>query len=170
MEEISNIWISCPGRHEYNFIEGSFDRGYLATTPVYVLRDPTGRPLAFVNEITSNRPGEANFDLARYLPEMPYGTMDYIFAKLMLALKQEGYRSFDFGLAPMAGIGEGSGATMGERAVRKLYQSVRVFATTRGLRNFKIKFEPNWEDRFIAYQGGPVGLVRIALSIEKALE
>jgi phosphatidylglycerol lysyltransferase len=170
IEDISNIWISCPGRHEYNFIEGAFDRGYLATTPVYVLRDQTGRPLAFVNEITSNRPGEANFDLARHLPKMPYGTMDYIFAELMLALKQEGYRSFDLGLAPMAGIGEGSGATMKERAARQLYERLRMFATTRGLRNFKVKFEPNWEDRFVAYKGGPIGLVQIAMSIGKVLE
>jgi phosphatidylglycerol lysyltransferase len=170
MEEISNIWISSPGRREYNFIEGSFDRGYVAATPVYVLRDSTERPLAFVNEITSNRPGEANFDLARHLPKLPYGTMDYVFTELMLAMKQKGYHSFDFGMAPMAGVGDGSEATMGERAVRQLYERVRVFASYRGLRDYKIKFEPNWEDRFVAYQGGPIGLVRIATAIGRALE
>jgi phosphatidylglycerol lysyltransferase len=170
MEEVSNIWISSPGRHEVNFIEGAFERNYLATTPVYVLRDSTGRPIAFINEITSNRPGEANYDLARHLPEMPYGAMDYTFTELMLALKQQGYRSFDFGMAPMAGIGESSGAPIAERAVKQLFERVRLFASYKGLRDYKIKFEPNWEDRFVAYQGGPLGLVRIALSMGKALE
>lgn len=170
IEEISNIFMSFPGRREYNFLEGSFTRGYVARTPVYVLRDSTGRALAFVNEIPSNRPGEANFDMARHVPEVPYGTMDYIFTEIMLAQKQDGYHSFDFGLAPMAGVGDGSGATIGERAVKQLYERVHVFASYKGMRDYKIKFEPIWEDRFIAYRGGPIGLVRIATVIGRALE
>jgi phosphatidylglycerol lysyltransferase len=96
--------------------------------------------------------------------------MDYIFTELMLAQKQEGYRSFNLGVAPFAGVGDGPEATIAERAVHQLFQRFTRFVSYTGLGNYKVKFEPNWEGRFIVYQGGPIGLVRIALSIGKALE
>ncbi len=169
VEEISKRWLSEPGRREFGFIQGSFSRGYVATTPLVVLRDSTGRPLAFVNEIPSYRPGEGNFDMMRHVAEVPPGTMDYIFTELMLALKQEGYRSFDLGLAPFAGVGERPEAPLGERAVHLLFNTLFWFVSYKGMRNYKVKFEPNWEDRFIVYQGGPIGLVRIALAIGRVL-
>jgi phosphatidylglycerol lysyltransferase len=168
--EISKQWLSEPGRHEFGFMQGSFTRGYVAEVPLVVLRDSTGRPLAFVNEIPSYRPGEGNFDMMRHVPGVPPGSMDYIFTELMLALKQEGYRSFDLGLAPFAGVGERPEAPMGERAVHLLFNTLFWFVSYKGMRNYKVKFEPNWEDRFIVYQGGPIGLVRTALAIGRALE
>jgi phosphatidylglycerol lysyltransferase len=170
VEEVSRRWISEPGRQEFGFIEGTFERSYVATTPLFVLRDSTGRALAFVNEIPSYRPGEANFDMARQVAEVPYGTMDYIFMESMLALKQEGYRSFDLGLAPFAGVGDSPEATIGERAARQIFDHLYWFLSYKGLRNYKIKFEPKWEDRFLVYQGGPIGLLRIAMGIGRALE
>ena len=168
VEEVSKKWLSEAGRREFGFIQGRFERSYVAATPLCVLRDSTGRPLAFVNEIPSNRPGEANFDMMRHVSEVPPGTMDYIFTELMLALKQEGYRSFDLGLAPFAGVGDRPEATIGERAVHQLFDRLFWFVSYKGLRNYKVKFEPDWEDRFLVYQGGPVGLVRIALAIGRA--
>ena len=170
VEQVSKTWLSEAGRREFGFIQGSFARSYVAATPLVVLRDSTGRPLAFVNEIPSYRLGEANFDMMRHVPEVPPGTMDYIFTELMLALKQDGYRSFDLGLAPFAGVGERPEAPMGERAVHLLFNTLFWFVSYKGMRNYKVKFEPDWEDRFLVYQGGPVGLVRIGLAIDHALE
>jgi phosphatidylglycerol lysyltransferase len=170
VEAVSKQWLSEAGRHEFGFMQGHFERSYVAATPLCVLRDSTGRPLAFVNEIPSNRPGEANFDMMRHVPEVPPGTMDYIFTELMLTLKQEGYRSFDLGLAPFAGVGDRPEATIGERAVHQLFDRLFWFVSYKGLKNYKVKFEPDWEDRFLVYQGGPVGLVRIGLAIGRALE
>ncbi len=170
VEAVSKQWLSEPGRHEFGFLEGRFKRSYMAATPLVVLRDSTGHPLAFVNEIPSSRPGEANFDLARHVPGVPPGTMDYIFTELMLALRQEGYRSFNLGVAPFAGIGERPEATIEERAVHQLFERFTRFVSYKGLSDYKVKFEPNWEDRFLVYQGGPIGLVRVALAIGRALE
>jgi phosphatidylglycerol lysyltransferase len=170
VEEVSKQWISEPGRKEFGFMQGNFERSHVATTPLCVLRDSTGRALAFVNEIPSNRPGEANFDMMRHVAGVPPGTMDYIFTELMLALKQEGYRSFDLGLAPFAGVGEGPGAPRVERAIHLLFNTLFWFVSYKGMRNYKVKFEPNWEDRFVVYQGGPVGLLRVALAAGRALE
>jgi lysylphosphatidylglycerol synthetase-like protein (DUF2156 family) len=36
--------------------------------------------------------------------------------------------------------------------------------------NYKDKFEPTWEDRFLAYQGGPLGLLKAAIALIRATE
>jgi lysylphosphatidylglycerol synthetase-like protein (DUF2156 family) len=38
----------------------------------------------------------------------------------------------------------------------------------KGMREYKGKFEPIWEDRFLIDQGGPAGLVRTAVSLVQA--
>jgi phosphatidylglycerol lysyltransferase len=78
VEEISQEWLSLPGRRERSFTLGSFERSYLGETLLFVVRDPHGHPLAFVNEIPSYREGEVSIDLMRYRLEIPNGTMEYL--------------------------------------------------------------------------------------------
>lgn len=170
IEEVSEEWLSLPGRRERSFTLGSFDRSYLSETPLFVARDPEKRPLAFVNEIPSYRKGEATIDLMRYRLEMPNGTMEYLLTELMLALWEEGYRRFDLGLAPLAGVGDRPGATLQERALSQLYERLTRFFSYKGLRNYKAKFEPNWEDRFLVYGGGPLALAKIGVALTRVTE
>jgi len=37
----------------------------------------------------------------------------------------------------------------------------------KGLRSYKAKFEPVWEERFLVYQNGHAGFVRAALALER---
>jgi phosphatidylglycerol lysyltransferase len=91
--------------------------------------------------------------------------MDYLFSELMLRLREEGYRWFSLGLAPLAGVGERAGARLMDRAVHQVYEHASSLFSFRGLRNFKAKFEPLWEDRFLAYQPGLGSLVRTVLAL-----
>jgi len=136
---------------------------------LFILRDSTGRLIAFVNQIPSYRPGEATFDMMRHKPGTHWGIMDYLFTRLMLILKDEGYRTFNLGLAPFAGAGRVPSATMTERAVNQLFEHLDWFVHSKGLRQYKVKFEPAWENRFVAYQGGPFGLARMAIAITRVL-
>ncbi len=170
VEEISEEWLSLPGRRERSFTLGSFDRGYLSETPLFVVRDPHKRPLAFVNEIPSYREGEATVDLMRYRLEIPNGTMEYLLTKLMLVLREEGYRRFDLGLAPLAGVGDQPGATLQERALSQLYERLTRFFSYKGLRFYKAKFEPHWEERFLTYGVGPFALVRVGVALTRVTE
>ena len=170
VEEISQEWLSLPGRRERSFTLGSFERSYLGETPLFVVRDPHGHPLAFVNEIPSYREGEATIDLMRYRLEMPNGTMEYLLTELMLTLREEGYRRFDLGLAPLAGVGDRPGATLQERALSQLYERLTRFFSYKGLRFYKAKFEPDWEDRFLVYGVGPLALARVGVALTRVTE
>ena len=96
--------------------------------------------------------------------------MDYLFRGLLLELRQAGLRRFDLGMAPLSGVGDRPGATLQERALHQLFEHLNRFFSYRGLRNYKAKFEPSWEERFLVYQGGPPGLVKTALALTRATE
>jgi phosphatidylglycerol lysyltransferase len=100
---------------------------------------------------------------------VPSGTMDYIFLGLMLALYEEGYKTLAMGVAPFAGVGEKPGSGLAARALHQL-MNFNWFVHSKGLRQYKLKFEPYWEDRYVAYQGGKLALVKIALAITRAME
>jgi phosphatidylglycerol lysyltransferase len=170
VEEISNEWLALPGRRERSFTLGSFERSYLNETPLFAVRDPDKRPLAFVNEIPSYRKGEVTIDMMRHRLKMPHGTMDYLLMELMLALREEGYSRFALGLAPLAGVGDRPGATLQERALNQLFERLTRFFSYKGLRNYKAKFEPDWEERFLAYGLGPLALARVGIALTRVTE
>jgi phosphatidylglycerol lysyltransferase len=169
VENISRKWLTLPHHREYGFLQGRFDQAYLEKSTLHVLRDANGTMVAFINEVPSYRPGEANFDMMRHIPGLHWGTMDYLFAQMMVTMKNEGYRTFNFGVAPFVGIGDRPNATLTEKAVNQLFERLDWFVHSKGLKQYKLKFEPVWKDSFIAYQGGPVGLLRAALNISRIL-
>jgi hypothetical protein len=71
-----------------------------------------GRLVAFANlQVTACRE-EASVDLMRHRPEAPPGTMDFLFAKVMLHLQAEGYQWFGLGMSPLAGMAERAGTAL----------------------------------------------------------
>jgi len=165
VEDVSRDWLSLPGRRERAFTLGRFDRGYLARHPLVVVRDPAGRLVAFANQVPDVQLGVATVDLMRHRRDAPNGLMDYLFGELMLLMWREGYRGFSLGLAPLAGVAGKRGAGLEERAVREVYEHVTGFFSFKGLRQYKAKFEPVWEERFLVYQNGHLGCLRTALAL-----
>jgi phosphatidylglycerol lysyltransferase len=169
VERVSREWLTLPHHREFGFFQEVFSRRYIAETNLCCVRDSAGQLIAWVNEVPSFRPGEATFDMMRHRPGTHWGVMDYLFTNLMLALHQEGFITLNMGLAPLAGVGENPQATLLEKAVHQIYERIGRVVSMKGLRQYKIKFEPSWEERFIAYQGGAVGLIRIGLAISRVL-
>ncbi len=170
LAELSREWLSLPGRRERTFALGKFDRTYVGDTAVFTVSAPDGRLIAFVNEIPCYRKGEATIDLMRHRREIPNGTMDYLFLHLLLTLHAEGYETFSLGMAPLAGVGEGPGARIEERALGELFAHLNRFFSFRGLRSYKTKFDPGWRDSFIVYRGGPLELAQVGIALVRATE
>ncbi|MEZ4766820.1 MAG: phosphatidylglycerol lysyltransferase domain-containing protein [Caldilineales bacterium] len=168
-QEVSDEWLSLPGHRERGFSLGSFSRGYLNETAIVAVRDGAARMVAFVNVVPSGRRGEATFDLMRHRLEAPNGTMDFLFIDMMRALADR-YRWLNMGMAPFAGVGEEPDAALHERVARELSDQMSRWVSYKGIRAYKSKFDPLWEDRYLVYQGGTVGLLRTALALTRAIE
>lgn len=153
LREVSDAWMAEQRAREKGFSIGRFDAHYLQQLPVAVVRRD-GRPIAFANLLVTAVKDEAGVDLMRYLPDAPPGTMDFLFAKIMLHLQAEGYQRFNLGMAPMAGMAERRRAPRWQRIGRLLFEYGERFYSFRGLYNFKDKFEPVWEARYLAAPGG----------------
>jgi phosphatidylglycerol lysyltransferase len=169
VESVSHEWLSTQGKRERSFAMRPFTRDYAAQTPLFVVLNEEDQAVAFVNETPTYQPGRATIDMMRHRLGLPHGIMDYLFNELFCILYQEGYKTFNLGLAPMAGVGEKPDATIEERIIRLIFELLSRYLPYEGLRTYKSKFEPSWEDRYLVYQGGPQGLVRIGTAIFQIL-
>ncbi|MBX9941808.1 MAG: phosphatidylglycerol lysyltransferase domain-containing protein [Candidatus Obscuribacterales bacterium] len=174
MEEISRQWLSLPGRRERGFSLGQFNREDLQKNKIYAVRKATGEATAFVNEIRSytrlDLGKEATIDMMRYRVDAESGTMDYLFAKLLLNLKAQGFAKFSLGLAALSGVGEAAEDNLYEKALHQVYEHLNRFFSYKGLRSYKAKFDPLWEERFLVYSGKTKELVKAGLAIAKVTE
>ncbi len=151
---VSDAWLKTKRHDEKAFSVGHFDPAYLARFNVALVR-AEGRIVAFANIwVTPNR-DEISVDLMRHADVMPYGTMDFLFVQLMLWAKDQGYRWFTLGIAPLAGIEARRLAPIWARAGAFLYRHGEGLYGFEGLRAYKDKFSPVWEPRYIA---GPTGV------------
>jgi phosphatidylglycerol lysyltransferase len=98
------------------------------------------------------RGGEASLDLMRYHPKAPPGVMDAIFVHAFAWARERGYTQFSLGMAPLSTVGESSRAPVWERLSRFLYRHGDYFYNFQGLRQYKQKFQPEWEPRYMAYK------------------
>ena len=161
LERVSAAWLAEHAVREKAFSLGAFERGYIATQPVAVLKRQ-GRILAFANVMTTGEKEEATVDLMRFDPEAPNGSMEVLFARLLMHFKQEGYKWFSLGMAPLAGLSENPAAPIWHRVGRAAYDHGEAFYNFRGLRAFKNKFDPIWAARYMAVAGGLSPLLAIA--------
>lgn len=95
------------------------------------------------------------------------GLVDLMFVRLIEYFKEKGYDTFNLGLCPLANVGEHPGASLQERAVYFLYQNFNQLYSFKGLRQFKEKYAPRWEPRYLVYPH-PLVLPKIAVAIVTA--
>jgi phosphatidylglycerol lysyltransferase len=152
---ISDDWLEHKGAREKGFSLGYFDPAYLARTPIATV-SCGGRIVAFAN-LWPGAPGtEMSLDLMRYHRDAPAGVMDYLFLELLLWARQEGYAWFNLGMAPLSGLAGRALAPFWTRLGSTLYRHGEAFYNFQGLRQYKEKFDPVWEPRYLAAPGGLV--------------
>ncbi len=150
---VSSAWLAAKRIRERAFSLGSFREDYLARFPVAVARQGE-RAVAFATIWAWDNREEASVDLMRHVSDAPNGIMDYLFAKLMLWAREQGYRWFNLGMAPFAGLEEHPLAPFWSRAGAFLFRHGEQFYNFQGLRQYKEKFGPEWAPRYLAATGG----------------
>lgn len=149
---VSDQWLAGKSVAEKGFSLGSFEPQYLVRTPIALVRQ-NGALKAFAN-IWRGGNDEMSVDLMRYTSDAPPSVMTWLFAKLMLIGREEGFRWFSLGMAPLAGIEQRAGAPLWNRIAGLVFRHGEHFYNFQGLRQYKQKFGPVWEPRYLASPGG----------------
>jgi len=172
MRAVSDAWLQEKGTREKGFSLGYFDEGYLSRFPAaMVQRD--GELVAFANIWRGAGSEELSVDLMRSRPDAAPGLMDYLFARLMLWGKAEGFRWFNLGMAPLSGLESRALAPFWHRMGSLIFRHGEHFYNFQGLRQFKEKFDPQWAPRYLACPGGmalPRVLTNVAALVSRGLK
>ena len=150
LRKISDSWLD--GRQEKGFSLGYFDEEYIKLAPVAIAKDENGEIQAFVTFMAGNNETISGIDLMRYdLKDSPNGIMDYLFIKIMSYFKEQGAHNFNLGMAPLSNVGRAKHSFIQEKIAYLIYAFTNRFYSFNGLRQYKQKFRPVWEPRYVAY-------------------
>ena len=166
LREVSDLWLADGGHRERTFTLGTFDPDYLRATRVFVIRQQGGRIEAFANVLPRYQSVDGTFDLMRRRPDSPNGAMDFLILHFVELCRAEGCEGLNLGLAPLANV-EGGGPIA--VALRLMYERGSAAFNFRGLRTYKDKWKPRWEDRFLVYRS-EVDLLPVALAVARVGE
>lgn len=171
LKVISDDWLQRPGRAERGFMLGYFSERYLNQCPVMVAKDANQTIQAFVNQVPGFNPLEANFDFIRHSHEAPGNINDFLMSSFIDHLSGQGFQRVNMGLSALSGID--SQAPENKDALDKLlgfvYESSGRFFSFQGLKRFKEKYEPEWEDRYIVYLGSWAGFAKTMNALLRAM-
>jgi lysylphosphatidylglycerol synthetase-like protein (DUF2156 family) len=166
LRAVSDAWLASGGHRERTFTVGRFDPDELQATQVLVVRDRGDRIAAFVNVLPAYNADIGNFDLMRRRPDAVNGVMEFLLVALVERFRREGKRAMTLGLAPLANI---EGDSMTARVLRLLRAYGGVAFSFGGLTQFKSRWGPEWEARYLAYPS-PLDLPRIGVAVGRAGE
>jgi phosphatidylglycerol lysyltransferase len=153
LRAVSDAWLSDKATAEKGFSIGTFDEAYLANFPIAVV-SAEDRVVAFANLWATESREELSIDLMRFTPDAPRGAMDYLFIELMLWGRAQGYRWFNLGVAPLAGLEDRPLAPAWHRIGNFVFRHGEHFYNFDGLRRYKTKFDPVWQPRYLVSPGG----------------
>ncbi len=171
LTEISKDWLRQPGRAERGFLLGYFTPAYMQLGPVVVLRDAAGTIQAFVNQVSSFNPEEANFDLLRHTHGSLGNANDFLMMEFIEYLRGQGFARLNLGLCPLSGLeARDEERSVVDSALRFVYANGDRLYSFSGLHRFKAKYEPEWSGRYIAYRGGIRGFTRVVNALNKVMK
>ncbi len=153
LKSVSDEWLLGKTAREKAFSLGRFDPSYLSNFPLGIVKRE-GRIVAFSNLWMSGDGKDLSVDLMRHSANAPASTMEYLFIQLFMWGKANGFSRFNLGMAPLSGLQNRTLAPLWNRAGAMLYRHGEHFYNFRGLRQYKQKFNPIWEPRYLASPAG----------------
>lgn len=164
LKQVSDAWLQGKNTREKSFSLGFFDPAYLSQFPAVLVVDHSAGITAFANLLQGAGKQELSIDLMRYVPDCPEGVMDYLLVELMLWGRQEGYQWFNLGMAPLSGLDNRTLAPLWSKAGALVFRLGEHFYNFQGLRQYKEKFDPEWQPKYLACRGG-LALPRLLANI-----
>lgn len=150
IKKVSDAWLGK--KNEKGFSLGYFDVSYLSKAEIATLADSDGKIVAFMNLMPMYQEGYLSVDLMRYYPDSPSGIMDAMFIHLLQWAKEQGYKYFNAGMAPLSNVGQSQYSFLSERIAAIIFNNVNYMYSFRGLRKFKSKYYPIWKGKYLAFR------------------
>lgn len=161
LAKISDAWMASKNVREKGFSLGAFVPAYVSHFDVAtVLKDD--EIVAFATLLVTDNGSEASLDLMRHQPDAPSSAMEFLIVATLLELKARGFESFSLGMAPLSGLEQRRLAPLRHRLGALVYEHGEQFYNFRGVRQFKEKFRPIWQPRYLASPGGVEPLIVLA--------
>lgn len=165
LQSVSDEWLD--GRSEMNFSVGNFNEYYLNKAPVGVIRNEEDI-IGFVSFMPTNYDHSISVDMIRW-KENEFQMMDGLYLNTMLSVKEQ-YDNFNMGMAPLSNVGSHKYAFYRERFAGRIFETISHIYSFKGLRNYKEKFNPIWQPRYLVYKKGNsllTSMIRVSYLINK---
>ncbi len=164
LEEISSEWLATKKGGEMGFNLGVFSVEDLADKRTLIARRDDGSIEAFVTWLPYRAGQALVLDAMRHRQSAQAGVMDLLIAESALHFKEEGVQALSLAMAPLANADEETALSPYDRAVRLLFDHFSSVYGYRTLFQYKKKFAPTWESRFLVFPR-PDLLARIAYAL-----
>ena len=149
LKAVSEEWLKLTEREEIIFSQGMFVEKEIKEQTVITIENSEEKIIAFLNIIPDYTKNEGTYDLLRKTADAPNGIMDHILVELFKYFKANGIRYVNLGFAPMSGLNDPHNFT--EKSMKFAYEKIRSFSHYKGQRDYKEKFNPQWNDKFLIY-------------------
>jgi phosphatidylglycerol lysyltransferase len=149
LKAVSDEWLKLTEREEIIFSQGMFVEKEIKEQTVISIENSEEKIIAFLNVIPDYVKNEGTYDLLRKTADAPNGIMDHILIELFKHFKATGIRYINQGFAPMSGLDDPH--TFTEKSMKFAYEKIRSFSHYKGMRDYKEKFNPLWNDKFLIY-------------------
>lgn len=149
---ISDSWLGS--RKEKGFSVGFFCENYITRFPLALLYNSEDKVIAFASLACNYQETDRTItiDLMRYHKESPHGTMDMLFLSIFNWCKEQGYEWCSMGMSPLANLTEDETSNWYEAIGQFIFHKGNQFYNFKGLYEYKNKFQPNWESRYLVYR------------------
>lgn len=154
LQLLSNQWLEKKHGGEMTFDLGSFTLLSLRTHGASIVRNPEGRMEAFATWRPYAQGKGRCLDLMRGREDVR-DVMDFLIVEAIDHFKTQSVEQVSLGNAPLANVAaaqDPAELTREEKAVQFLFENFDRFYGYKSLFNFKKKYQPDWQGRYLAYQ------------------
>lgn len=145
---VSGTWLRTRRGPELSYSLGTLSTLTDPDIMVGIALAASGRLEAFVSWLPVPARKGWTLDLMRRRPDSTYGAMDALIVHSIQEAARQGLVEVSLGVAPrVIPTGDVSGAT--DKALRTMFWGLDRFQRSRTLHQFKAKFNPRWEDRYL---------------------
>ncbi len=167
LKSVSEEWLKSTGRHEISFSQGVFSEKEIKEQTVISIENREEKIICFLNIIPDYSKDEGTYDLLRKTVDAPNGVMDYIIVEMFKYFRSVGIRYVNLGFAPMSGIDDPH--NFPEKSMKFAYEKIRSFSHYKGQREYKAKFNAQWNDKFLIYRND-YDLLQIPAALAKVIK